>query len=687
MINTNNAVDSKQLEYCSCGVSVKCKLLPTVTDVFIEDDDACESITASMPTTISVKKIQRCARVYIARVRRKRIIFLRTHVRHEVCAQYFKANILGEVWRRLHEGFGKFLETRENIRMQIEDNARKWYDRHFRIQRALLTMDGLLRGIKILFGNSSIHVWVKDRCKATYVMSWRSLRYQQLRMHERDRLSIEHLVQMSSNYPRHEAHEGRYYDRDVCLLTSRFLKNEDVLKGRDRDSYRALGAQIEVEVKRLAKKSVSYAGSRLKNIHRTQVLTKLKERYETFQTPVLDSIYSDDEGDDDNVDTDLSRTGSRGGNSRIGVSSRGDDGNGAGGDETDAENNSENSGIDGYFDGAFFDDESKRTKEPSNIFVGTPMRDVVKRRRNSISSPEDMYNRVCEMRTNIIVRNYHRRRLSLPARIESLHCLSRPPLAYIASIEKSLDMFQKRLRLLHEWTDPFFEFIWLDVPEKEQRSKMKTTLGYSWLSPRLPRETLQQCLEPERRRTIAEPERLSRQLKVMFEGRVHFSKLRAKAREEHYMPVRQRSFDPGELYDNEDGVSSLLGFEYEPPLTTPNLDDLHLDQVRLERRLVRSKGYMIFLATLKNGGDKLLLQKLKPPPPPPPPLPTSSNVTVVWQVHTSEEGHVYYYNTSTGDSLWDPPQGKHVQLQYMYQDFTSGAWYWYNETTGDTSWV
>ena len=174
-------------------------------------------------------------------------------------------------------------------------------------------------------------------------------------------------------------------------------------------------------------------------------------------------------------------------------------------------------------------------------------------------------------------------------------------------------------------------------------------------------------------------------MKVMMESRVRFAEVRASARVEYYLPIRKRSFDRGEIYDDEDGITAEIGLEYEPPLLTAVRDNLLLDQVRLERRLAKCRWYLVYLATLKNGGDTPLLLKKKPPPPPPP-IPTPTNQTV-WQVHTTEEGKTFYYNPINGESLWDAPRGNNIQLQYMYQDYVSGAWYWYNESTGETAWM
>ena len=43
---------------------------------------------------------------------------------------------------------------------------------------------------------------------------------------------------------------------------------------------------------------------------------------------------------------------------------------------------------------------------------------------------------------------------------------------------------------------------------------------------------------------------------------------------------------------------------------------------------------------------------LEAPPPLPPPPPSG---TSLWQAHTDETGHTFYYNTMTGVSQWEKP--------------------------------
>eukprot|EP00607_Mallomonas_marina_P007092 CAMPEP_0182435770 /NCGR_PEP_ID=MMETSP1167-20130531/77547_1 /TAXON_ID=2988 /ORGANISM="Mallomonas Sp, Strain CCMP3275" /LENGTH=527 /DNA_ID=CAMNT_0024627177 /DNA_START=336 /DNA_END=1919 /DNA_ORIENTATION=+ len=524
-----------------------------------------------------------------------------------------------QVWENFHKGFGKFMELRESVRMAMEDNARKVFDRYVQMQKALLSMDGLLRGIKILLGRCSIHVRYNKQLHPTYAMSYRSLRYQQFRVHQSHRISCAHLAYRSSNYPLFERWEGRYFDKDVCLLARRFMKIEVNIKRQDYDRFRRTEAQITAETKRL--ENLKFTGSRAKLMAMTAHLRKLR----SIQA---DHLYS-------NLD-------------------------------------------------AMYDENDENKEMNGNVFKGKPMLHIKKRRRNSITAPENMYRRVCNMRTHVIVKNFHRRRRSLPNQLRDLLVISTPPFSYIESIESSLELFYYRRRLLQEFTDPDYNFMWLESVGAEKRQKIKETLKSCFLTPRLPRETMQRLLQPERRHTIAEPERVLRLLRVMFDTRSKFAELRAYALAED-LPLRQRSYDPNEILDDEEGVTERLGYQYEPPLIPPLMTDLDADQVQIEKRLVKCKWYMDFRDTLKNGKTSPK-RKPKPPPPPPAQRPVRKKA-VIWQEHTTEEGHIYYYQEASGESSWDAPRGPNVQIKRMHLDPDSGHWYWYNETTGETNWL
>ncbi|MED6240054.1 hypothetical protein ATANTOWER_015336 [Ataeniobius toweri] len=74
----------------------------------------------------------------------------------------------------------------------------------------------------------------------------------------------------------------------------------------------------------------------------------------------------------------------------------------------------------------------------------------------------------------------------------------------------------------------------------------------------------------------------------------------------------------------------------------------------------------------------------------------------VWVEGQTDDGHTYYYNTSSGESQWDKPEGfqgrSSASAQFQYSGSSSGSpWmeavspdgytYFYNTETGESSWV
>nr|XP_057907939.1 WW domain-binding protein 4 isoform X2 [Doryrhamphus excisus] len=104
--------------------------------------------------------------------------------------------------------------------------------------------------------------------------------------------------------------------------------------------------------------------------------------------------------------------------------------------------------------------------------------------------------------------------------------------------------------------------------------------------------------------------------------------------------------------------------------------------------------------------------KLKPPPivvcEPPPHAripqkkkekPRKPKVTQMWVEGWTGDGHIYYYNTITGESQWDQPEGfQRISecVQPRQNKASSGVWmegvspegypYWYNTETGESRW-
>jgi len=58
-----------------------------------------------------------------------------------------------------------------------------------------------------------------------------------------------------------------------------------------------------------------------------------------------------------------------------------------------------------------------------------------------------------------------------------------------------------------------------------------------------------------------------------------------------------------------------------------------------------------------------------------------------WEKYFDEtSGFPYWYNSSTGETIWTDPYGAESSEWQQYYDESSGYPYWYNESTGTTSW-
>jgi len=262
------------------------------------------------------------------------------------------------------------------------------------------------------------------------------------------------------------------------------------------------------------------------------------------------------------------------------------------------------------------------------------------------------------------------------------------PWSYIASIRDSLDVFYNRNQIMYDFLDQENDYLWLRVSVAAKRRRLGFCLGYSWLTPKLPREFLQRKLDSGRRHTIGEPERYAKLIEVMFDTRRAFVNLRKLAREDCSMIYRQRSYDPNEVMDEELGLSQLLGFEYEPRLKDCTTGDLHVDLLMMEKAIVSSAWFK----AKREKEQRLLLQQQKvldrrrraPPPPPPE---DEDDVVDLWHENFADDGRLYYYNPTTGESSWDTPPADKSQVLRPTEDPLSHAWYWLNLTTGESTWM
>lgn len=537
---------------------------------------------------------------------------------------------------------------------------------------------------------------VTDQSRASFLFSWASAREIQLKLDPSRRVPQEVLAQLTKMIPRFSRREGQYHDPDVPLFSKRYIRDVDSEKWRAAKAAREkteADARAKVAQEALDKLLASKFGTKDLLARAAAILRPVPPA----GPPPRESV----------------RAAAR--EARL---------------------------------------EEKRLREAAvweaqrledaKFDVYSQPHPAPLRRRHSITDPCRMYGRVTEMRSNIELLSYVHRRNSLPTRLTPYHPAEKPTLDYVVGVNKSLSMFSARRLLLDEQLDPQYAGLWQNVKRHTMRTRIKRILGYAWLNPRLPVDMYRLLLDGQRRRTISEPERLSKQLNALFETRNSFSKLRQKAKKENKMAVRRRSFDLGEEIDNLNSVNDLLGYKFEEPYKLPSMAQMRKDGVFIDSRIIiagfddsssTGGGYSLAagMATRgiaivddesessdafenerdKKGGKKNTLAAARSAVRPQPALnrawvasanSVASEVTdeqtdwgdweggmveyqgpIQWQEHFTEDGQTFYFRFDTGESLWEMPSQGEVEILSQYQD-DEGRWYWYNNTTGETIW-
>ena len=225
---------------------------------------------------------------------------------------------------------------------------------------------------------------------------------------------------------------------------------------------------------------------------------------------------------------------------------------------------------------------------PTDPMCGAPVQPPL-RRRHSIGDPNCMYGRIAVLMQPALKRRaMAQRRLSEPSSLQKMHPEPFPKPTYVAQIKRSLVLYHQRLKILNGFLDPKFEATWASVAKPMRLKRMQRALALAWLNPRLPREMMGMLLDGKRRRTVGEPERLSRQLFVMFETRNAFMRLRMRSRLSDNVHQRRRSFDLGEDKDNADNITFAIGYQFEELFVVPSMYDLRMDSITMKSRIVYS---------------------------------------------------------------------------------------------------
>jgi hypothetical protein len=319
---------------------------------------------------------------------------------------------------------------------------------------------------------------------------------------------------------------------------------------------------------------------------------------------------------------------------------------------------------------------------------------------------------------------YSLRRPSLPAQLRKLR--PRVPLwAAEAQTEillsQSLELFALRLSMMVDClASPLYVF----PPEAGAAAAMqrfdpaspqtnaRLLMDYCFLNPRLPCELNEMLVtDNKRRHSIAEPERLAKQLKMQYQMRSCVATVRHQAKRGRFggmeasdvpklpsMPYRRRSFDMGEQKDLDDGVTSRLGYSYEPPIKHFTIFDLKKQSTQLKKMVTRARWNELGRAVERRGaadarargrgaggagaagGGFAQAMALVPATP-------GERPVEVWQQYAGADPSdlPYYHCVESGVTCWDEPYGDHVQILTRHEN-DKGKFFWFNTVTGESHW-
>ena len=185
-------------------------------------------------------------------------------------------------------------------------------------------------------------------------------------------------------------------------------------------------------------------------------------------------------------------------------------------------------------------------------------------RRNSISDPCRMYDRILGVSTCLMKRSFSKRRLSIPTSLSSflhnLHINRTEEKGREKGVQDSLSIYSHRLQLLKIFLDFKYQSKWL-ISNKSIKSKQIKKFSYcSWLCPR--QQSEKEILNSKKRRkSIAEPERFSKYSSLLDEIKYSFMKLRNQSTGVGRIFQRSRSFD---ISENRDHINDVTRSEYYP---------------------------------------------------------------------------------------------------------------------------
>lgn len=664
-----------KVPFCKCGMfNSLCRVIPMIPEGdegLAADDDIAGDSNEKRRVSAAIS-IQRLARLYNER---QHIHVLRVEaalVRFEVVTQYWNTRILKQIWARLERSRQKFREERELQEMAIEEATRKRFEYFYALQTAVGGMDAMVYATKALVGTESVLVprvdrrTVSEEMRPSFAFTWASVRQQQLNMHPSRRVPVAMLVDLTKNVARFDAHESLFSDPDVTTFCKRFLRDANTERFRiKREAFleeREAAKKMREERARAALMAMRFASKAA--VAQASALTRPMPPSLPPSLHVLVAQAAAAKAEKKKKEREVMV---------------------------------EQQALE---DAAF--DMFGKTKKP-RVF-----------RRNSIAAPEQLYHRHLVVQERMPLRSFSKRRNSLPANCKLFHPTEVPTLPYVSSIIDSLGLFYLRDTIFDQFLNSKYSKIIDSMRKSLRRRRLRDVLGSAGLNPRLPLEMTAMITDGYRRRTVAEPERLAKQLHIMFESRNKWEDLRVKANDDEKMTFRRRSFDLGEITDEDKGITEILGYQFEDPYERPKTLDLRKDSSKMERLMskagflksaaptIKSKDFGAFLkreideeqdadkrrsagpSNRASPNKRLSAIRAMPTDKAQGAAPQTAVVSFqVWQEHYTEEGATYYYCPATGVSTWEYPVGVGDQILNQYHD-PDGNLYWYNSVTGDS---
>ena len=627
------------------------------------DEDA--GLTDFQPRNVSprhylaAKSIQGLARSYIGKMQLRRMLAYVKYVRRTACEQYWKEEIMGNIWSSYNFSFDAYRENRERMDMEKAEKERKTFDFYHNLQSSLLGMDFMMEGVKQLMGKASIQVPSKEIAETlddssvaddvieeaihpSYVYSLKALREINLLKKESERLPEHVMAVLSEKFPRHDPKPGTYFDPDVTMFTTDMVQVPSIEKSKS-------------EIERVAKLSLYYIraaelSGEFFAVASTSIVKTMAITTSDLQTAI--SVLKDTDFNDLYVKLTSKKA------------------------------------------------KKERKRRPITKEEVIKERDRLLcrfTRRKSIAAPEQMYDRVRLLRPYNIRRSGALRRMSLPNNIKDLIAPTKPSFSYTDEIYQSLDVYYARQVMIQEHYLEEYAYVWKKTRPSVKKQKMQKALGYAWLNPRLPTEMNQLITQrgyPQRRYSIGEPERLGKQVAVMFETRNTLLGLKTRAKKKAKIRVRRRSFDHGEILDDAEKINTALGYVFDESFKAPMINQLQKDSSAMDGMILAAElpetdpWKQIHLMAKKpgiydhggytgTGNDNGGAGAGGPE--------TNAETDIdVWKEFYADDGSVYYFNDVSGESSWDIPSADNVHILQQYQDTTDQQWYWFNTTTSES---